>query len=224
MFTDGVLTKESVDNLLKEKNADLKLFAKIQDLCGIPRKSEAGLSLLQVWRGWNFSDEMILEGAKRATGTASPIPYINKILAGWKEEGVFTVGAIKDTTPSATSKPVFVNPTVQAINAKADRENFYAKRKAQAEAVADKYLQRAMQDKEFAQVTTAIARMQLDLAKAEVYGDATLPKLQAEEKALIEIKTEEILKRDKQKTAQVIGKFEILLSKRLLFSGNLYKL
>lgn len=59
--------------------------------------------------------------------------------------------------------------------------------------------------------------------KARVDRDYFYPLLE-EEKALIEIKTEEIVKRDKQKTAQVIGKFEILLSKRLLFSGNLYKL
>ena len=133
LFTDGVLSADGVSALLAQKNADLKLFSKIQDLCGIPRKSEAGLSLLQVWRGWEFSDEMILEGAKRAAGSASPIPYLNKILAGWKESGVFTKEAIPENAPTAqpNQRPAFVNPTVEAINAKADRETFYAKEKRQ---------------------------------------------------------------------------------------------
>ena len=183
LFAGGTLSKESVSSLLKEKNADLKLFGKIQDLCGIPRKSEAGLSLLQVWRGWNFSDEMILEGTKRAAGTASPIPYINKILAGWKENGVFTPSAIPESAPT-NAKQAFVTPAVEAINAKADRENFYAARKAKAESIADKYMQKAMKNAEFASVTSALTRMQLQLAKAEVYGGQDVAALKEEEKSL----------------------------------------
>ena len=194
LFTDGILTAEGVSAILKEKNADLKLYAKIQDLCGIPRKSEAGLALLRVWRGWEFSDEMILEGAKRAATSASPIPYLNKILAGWKENGIFTVAAIPENAPVAQSKPTFVNPAVEQINAKADRETFYAQRKAKAERIAEKYLQKAMADEEFAKVSAEITRMQLRLAKAEISGDGSLPTLQAEESALIARK-KEILKR-----------------------------
>ncbi|MBQ9117677.1 MAG: hypothetical protein IJY11_00545 [Clostridia bacterium] len=205
LFTDGILSLEAVSSLLKEKNADLKLFSKIQDLCGIPRKSEAGLSLLHVWRGWNFSDEMILEGAKRAAGTASPIPYINKILAGWKENGVFSVAAIPETVPAA-QKPTFVNPAVEAVNAKADRENFYAARRAKAERIAERYLQKAMGNEEFASVSAEITRMQLQLAKAEMYGDANLPTLQAQETALKKRK-QEILKEMGLTEAHIIPQY-----------------
>ncbi|MBR2903211.1 MAG: DnaD domain protein [Clostridia bacterium] len=192
LFAQGTLSTDGVSTFLKEKNADLKLFTKIQDLCGIPRKSEAGLSLLQVWRGWNFSDEMILEGAKRAAGTAAPIPYINKILAGWKENGVFTVAAIPENAPATHAKPAFVNPTIEAINAKADRETFYAARRAKAESIAEKYQQKALQNEEFKEITTALTRMQLQLAKAAVYGGKDLAQLQ-EKEAKLKARRKELL-------------------------------
>ena len=52
----------------------------------------------------------------------------------WKENGVFSVSTIPEAAPAAQGKVVpFVNPTVEAINAKADRENYYAAKKAKAE-------------------------------------------------------------------------------------------
>ncbi len=194
LFAEGTLSKEGVSALLKEKNADLKLFAKIQDLCGIARKSEAGLAMLQAWRGWNFSDEMILEGAKRAVGVAAPLPYLNKILASWKEGGIFSVAAIPEHNTSsvpAAGKQTYLHQAVEAVNAKADRENFYAARKAKAEAVAEKYQKKAMQNVDFAQITSSLSKMQLQLAKAEIYG-GDLPKLQAQEQQLLQ-KRKEIL-------------------------------
>ena len=189
LFADGIISAESVKANLKEKNADLKLFSKIQDACGTMRKSETLFSFLQTWRSWNFTDEMILEGAKRAAGTANPIAYLNKILASWKENGVFSVSTIPEAAPAAQGKVVpFVNPTVEAINAKADRENYYAAKKAKAESAAEKFLQRAMSNPQFAKTTSELTRMELALAKAEIYEREKLPSLQQKQAQLFALR------------------------------------
>ena len=65
LFTAGVVSAESVEEYLKVKNDELKLFTRIQGFCGNLKKSTANLSLIETWHSWNRSDEMILEAAKR---------------------------------------------------------------------------------------------------------------------------------------------------------------
>jgi len=57
---------------------------------------------LKIWRGWGFSDEMILEAAKLSAGKSSPIPYINAILGEWKNKGVFAPSQITEKSTIAT--------------------------------------------------------------------------------------------------------------------------
>ena len=53
------------------------------------------------------------------------------------------------------------------IDAKADRERWYAERKAKAENQADKVLERFLQDEEFKRIHKRLRTIELDLAKAE---------------------------------------------------------
>lgn len=188
LFAQGIVSQESVKAYLKEKNAQLKLFTAIQGLCGGIRKSAANLDLIRTWRSWNFDDQMIMEAAKRAKDSASPIPYINKILSDWKRIGAFRVEDI----PAADGKASFaprqggvVNAAVEAVNAKSDRERYYALRREKAQSVADTFLARANGNKRFKTIATELAKMEISLAKAEVFDPKALPALTEQKAALL---------------------------------------
>lgn len=189
LFADGVVSVESVKAYLKEKNADLKLLAKVQEHIGALRNAAANLSLVTTWREWNFSDEMILEAAKRSAGTASPLPYMNKILSDWKRAGYATPADLSaDEKP--TAKPVSAYTggayaaTVEAANAKADREKYYADLREKAQSIADKFIAKATANERYKSVAKELAGMELKLAKAEIYEPRKLPELQAKQAQL----------------------------------------
>ncbi|MBQ8291175.1 MAG: DnaD domain protein [Clostridia bacterium] len=185
LFADGCVTKDCVKAHLKEKNEELKLFAKIQEICGSIRKNATNLSLIRTWRDWKFNDEMILEAAKRSATSASPIPYMNKILSDWKQSGVFDTKNIPDGQNFIPSGK-FVNPQIEAINAKADRERYYSLLRERAQAKADKVLAKANTDNRFKTLATELSKMELSLAKAEIFTPDKLPALQQKKAALLE--------------------------------------
>ena len=91
LFNDGIVSKDAVKAFLKEKNNDLKLLTKLRELCGSIRNNAVNLSMVATWREWGFHEEMVLESARRSATSASPIPYMNKILSDWKQAGVYAV-------------------------------------------------------------------------------------------------------------------------------------
>ncbi len=185
LFKDGCVTKDCVKAFLKERNEEWKLLSAIQEICGSVRKNTANLSMLKTWREWKFSDPMILEAAKRSATSASPIPYMNKILSDWKQAGVYALNAIPDGV-AVTPNSKFVNAQVEAVNAKSDRERYYSLLREKAQAKADKYLAKANADGRFKQISTALSKMEISLAKAEVFKPETLPALQREKLDLLE--------------------------------------
>ncbi len=194
LFANGVIQKDTVKNFLKEKNDELKLFAKIQDVCGNIRRNATNLSLIRTWREWNFSDEMILESAKRSSTSSNPIPYMNKILSDWKNQQIFTIKAIPETDEKAksTSKTGYYNPTMDAINAKTDRERYYALLREKAQIRADKFMEKARKNADFASVTSELSKLELELAKAEIFAPEKAEGLQRRKAELLK-KRKEIL-------------------------------
>ena len=187
LFAEGVVSVDGVKRFLKEKNDELKLFAKIQDICGTLRKNTTNLSLIRTWRDWKFNDEMILEAAKRSATSSNPIPYMNKILADWKQANVFDA---KDIPASATATSggttrAFVNPTIEAVNAKSDRERYYALLREKAQTKAERYLAKANENARFKEITAELSKMEISLAKAEVFQPATLTLLLAAKQDLL---------------------------------------
>ena len=75
---------------------------------------------------------------------------------------------------------------VQDLNAKADREKYYADLRERAQARADKYIAKASENSRYLEVTKALTALELTKAKAELYEPLTLPALLAKEKALRE--------------------------------------
>ena len=188
LFSLGVVSTEHVKTFLKQKNEELKLLSKIAEICGTIRKNATNLSLIRTWREWNFSDEMVLEAAKRSASSANPIPYMNKILSDWKFAGVFSVKDIPENVgekPAFTAKTGYVNPSVEQANAKADRERYYAQIREREQSRVDALLFTANKNAAFNEVSTAISQMELDIAKAEVRAPEKVDELQAKRKELI---------------------------------------
>ena len=191
LFAEGILSKEGVKAILKEKNGELKLLERIREICGNVRKNATNLSLIGTWRSWNFTDEMIIESAKRSATSSSPIPYMNKILSDWKQAGVFTLSDI----PENVAKPVanatrYVNATIEATNAKTDRERYFALLREKAQMKADKFISKANANPQYKDVAKKLSLMEISLAKAEVFSPDTLPALQAEKQALLQQRKE----------------------------------
>jgi membrane protease YdiL (CAAX protease family) len=183
--------KDAVKAFLKEKNNDLKLFTKLREICGSVRNNATNLSLVTTWREWGFGDEMVLEAAKRSAASASPIPYMNKILSDWKQAGVYASKDIPDGkmtgagTSSSSSPRTFVNPIIEAVNAKADRERYYAALREKAQSRADKFVAKASKNERFKVLNTELAKMEIALAKAEVFEPKKLPTLTEEKAGLL---------------------------------------
>jgi hypothetical protein len=201
LFKNGVITAEGVKAFLKEKNAELKLFTKLQGICGTLRKSEANLALVKTWKEWNFGDEMILEAAQRSAGSANPLPYINKILSEWKQKEIFSISAIPEKPvldnsgragTSSTAKSGYTNPSIEAANAKSDRERYYALLREKAQTRAEKFLAKANENDRFKTIGAELSKMEISLAKAEVFEPAKLPALQ-EQKAALQQERKDIL-------------------------------
>jgi hypothetical protein len=187
LFALGVISTESVKSFLKEKNDDLKLFAKIKDICGAAvRRNATNVSLINTWRSWNFNDEMILEAAKRSAASGNPIPYINKILSDWKRQEVFAVKDIPENTPATTANAkTYINAAVEAANAKSDRERYYAKLREQAQKRADSFIAKANANETFKSVSKELARLEIAQARAEISSPQTLPDLLLTKKDLL---------------------------------------
>ena len=195
LFKDGVVSADGVKAFLKEKNDELKLFTKIQSICGGLRKSEANLALIKTWRDWKFSDEMILEAANRSASGANPVPYMNKILSDWKQKEIYTLSAIPEKPVSSnltgagtrsTAKSGYTNPSIEAANAKSDRERYYALLREKAQSRAEKFLSKANGNHRFKEITSELSKMEIALAKAEVFEPQNLPALQDKKKALLQ--------------------------------------
>lgn len=191
LFNDGIVSQDGVKDYLKGKNDELKLFTKIQDVCGSIRKNSTNLSLIKTWRDWKFSDEMILEAAKRSSASASPIPYMNKILSDWKRQDIYAVKDIPDTTANTASSGNtgttrgYVNPAIADVNAKADRERYYALLREKAQTRAERFLAKANANARFKEITAELSKMEIALAKAEVFSPDNLPALTAQKRDLL---------------------------------------
>ncbi|MBR2375542.1 MAG: DnaD domain protein [Clostridia bacterium] len=190
LFSDGIVSRDGVKEFLKEKNDELKLFGKMQEVCGGLRKTAANLALVKTWREWKFNDAMILEAAKQSAASRNPIPYMNKILSDWKRAEIYDVKQIPaaptfDGAAKTSARTGYQNANVEAANAKSDRERYYALLREKAQSRADKYLAKANGNARFKEITSKLSKMEIALAKAEVFEPAFLPNLTKEKAELL---------------------------------------
>ncbi len=192
LTSEKIVGTEEVSAYIERQTLTTEFFLKIQAVCPHIRKSTANLTQIRTWKEWNFSDEMILEAAKRAATSASPIPYMQKILSAWKEGEIFEVKNIPSAMPtkgagtsSSSFSKGYTNPSIEAANAKSERERYYSLLREKAQAKADKFVKKANSSARFKEITTTLSKMQFELAKAEVFEPTKLPALKDRQAALL---------------------------------------
>ncbi len=187
LFAAGVVMHEDVKAFLKERTNEWKLLEKLREICGSIRKTTTNLSMIRTWKDWAFQEDMIMEAAKRSATSANAMPYMNKILADWKKAGVLSVKDIpqNEQLGKTNGAKTFVTPAVEAINAKAERERYYALLREKAVTAVDKTMQKANKNARFKAIATELAGMELALAKAEVFEPEKLPALLDRKRALL---------------------------------------
>ncbi|MDD6996121.1 MAG: DnaD domain protein [Candidatus Borkfalkiaceae bacterium] len=198
LFEKGIVSPESVREFLQAKNDDLKLFERLRSVCANLKKSPANLAMISTWKSWNFNAELIEEAAKRASSSAAPVAYMNKILSEWKRENIFSLDeAQKEIAASAyagrTAAPAdqsktanrYLSPAVVAADERSARERYYAALREKALLKAEKNRAKAERQTGFSETEKQLSKMEIDLAKAEMFSPETLPALREEKKALL---------------------------------------
>ncbi len=96
LYSLGLITVSSIADYIKTYTENDQFIAKILEIVGVQRKpTDWDRENLKIWRSWNFSDEIILESAKLATGIRNFIPYMTSVLGNWKNSGVYTLENVK---------------------------------------------------------------------------------------------------------------------------------
>lgn len=105
----GLITTESINRYLDHLLENDGIISKILTASGCNRGvMSSDRDYYNTWSStWGFSDDMIEFAATLASGKALPFPYINQVLARWREDKVTTLQEAKSlqTAPTKTSAP-----------------------------------------------------------------------------------------------------------------------
>ncbi len=176
LYADGIVDEGGVRAYCASRDRELRLLQKIQNLCGVVKKSQSALDMIAAWRSWNFSEEMILEAAARSANASSPLPYMNKLLSEWKRLGAMSPEQIPAKERVA---PEFKSEAAVAADMRADRERHYSELRARAVQRAERAKAQAERDGKFREADAAIRRTEIELAKAELYAPETVSSLRS---------------------------------------------
>lgn len=186
----GAVSAESIVAYMEAEAREQAFIGEILQAAGLSRKGNNwDRECLRTWRGWNFSDEMILKAAELANGKTSPIPYMNSVLSSWKAKEIFTPEQIKKEEPQE-------NFYRQRQSEEQDEEfrrkvrNYYFNLREKAEDRAEHFCKLARSDAQFKENEEAVRAADLALAKAEAAGKdaaAERERLQALRSARAEI-------------------------------------
>lgn len=104
LYTNGVIDFSSVIEYFKTASKNDEFIKLILENVGQTRRpNEWDRQNLSNWRVWGFTDELILEAAKYASGKSSPIIYMNSILSNWKNNQIFTIEDILKHKPQIST-------------------------------------------------------------------------------------------------------------------------
>lgn len=179
----GAITLIGVSDRYAEEDKADEFIKKILLACGISRRPTPwDRENLKIWKGWNFTEEMILEAAKLSAGKSSPVAYINGILSNWKSNGVYTPEEAQTSGRGEKN-----GDSTEAYNAEYERRRMIALLRSQ------KNNDRAMEIDGFGEVYGRLFEIEKDMAFAEVGGNTdALASLENEKAALTE-KAEKML-------------------------------
>lgn len=179
----GFVDLTSVVDYFEETEKINKFIEKMLMTAGVSRRPTPwDKDNLNTWRNWNFSDEMILEACKIASGKSNPIAYVNGVLSNWKNSGVFTTASIEKS--AYQSEP----DSQEAYN----RE--YERRRSLALSVAQKNMEKALSVDGFDKLNVRLNTIEKDLAFATIENDAKKLTSLKQEKIDVRQKAEMLLK------------------------------
>ncbi len=167
LYRDGIVEERGVKAYCAARDREMKLLQRIQSECGVVKKTQSALDMIEAWRGWNFSDEMIVEAAKRSASASHPLSYMNKLLSEWKQAGAFAPSEIPERT--AAPSAAFKSEAAIAADKRTEREQFYAARRQRAISLAEEARKRAEASEEYRAADAACRKGEIDLARAEIY-------------------------------------------------------
>ena len=178
----GFITISGVGDYFAEQEKADDFISKLLSIVGLSRRPNPwDRDNVNIWKSWNFSEEMILEAGKLSAGKTSPIAYVNGILSNWKNNGIFTLEGVSSTATATDNSQETYN-----------RE--YERRRTIAHSRAQKNNEIAMSIDGFAEVYARLNSIEKDLAFAEIASDtATLERLESEKTALLQ-KANDLLK------------------------------
>ena len=105
----GMITTESINRYLDHLLENDGIISKILTACGVSRGvMSSDRDYYNTWSStWGFSDDMIEYAGTLASGKALPLPYVNQILARWRENNITTLEGAKSaqTAPLQKSEP-----------------------------------------------------------------------------------------------------------------------
>lgn len=185
LYKQGIVSFEAVSEYLGEKNKDMKTLTKIKSICPNIRLNANSLKMIQTWREWSFTDAMILEAAKRSSGTTNPIAYMNQILAEWKRKYVFSPAEIPELSRGKTEekKPEW-QQKIDSIDFKAERERYYATLRRKAQNKAEENETKARTNPDYERISSELATLNIALAKAKVFEPQNVQPIESKIKIL----------------------------------------
>ena len=178
----GLITVQSITLYVEKFTKNDEFIEKFLNFAGVERKANSwDRENLENWRSWNFTDDMILEAAKLATGKSSPIAYVNAILSNWKKDGIFSTDAVSELAVTSSEN------TQEAYN----RE--YERRRSLAHSRAQKNTEKAMAIEGFNTIYGRLYGMEKDLAFAEIANNLSALETLEKEKQRLTQKAGELL-------------------------------
>ncbi len=178
LYNNGFVGLESVTENYVQVNKEEKFIKEILTSAGMSRNpTEWDRKTLSQWHSWNFSNDMIMEAVKLASGKSNPMSYVNAVLSNWKNNDVFSVQDI-------SAKEASVSVTQDVHNAITYK---YERLREKAQQVAKKNLETALKNEGFKSIYYELNSLERDLGIAEGRNDQNaLDDLQKREKELLQ--------------------------------------
>ncbi len=179
----GYIDLNSVYGYFEREKTLEEFIKKMLLLAGVSRRPNSwDKENYNVWKTWNFSDEMILEAAKLSAGKSSPIAYVNGILSNWKNNNIFNLSDLSSIS------------AVNGDNSQESYNSYYEQKRFNAQSRAQKNMEKANSLDGFMEVYSRINGIEKDLAFAEIAGNTSLLSELEKEKIQLYEKANGILK------------------------------
>ncbi len=172
----GIIDISSVTDYFEREKISDEFLKKMLATCGVNRRPNPwDKENLNVWKSWNFSEDMILEAAKLAAGKTSPTAYMNGILSNWKNKEIFDVASVTEDIKDPK------------LNEQEEYNREYERRRSLAATRAQHNVEKAREIEGFSKIYERLFGIEKDMAFAEIADDKNaLSSLETEKKNLTE--------------------------------------